>query len=68
MKMRSSFVCQQCGYESPSWMGKCPQCGEWNSLVETTKESTGSTPLRSKSFAGQGKRLVRVFTTPGKSE
>ncbi|MBI3576585.1 DNA repair protein RadA [Candidatus Gottesmanbacteria bacterium] len=39
MKVRSSFVCQQCGYESPQWYGKCPQCGEWNSLVETVKEA-----------------------------
>ncbi len=28
------FVCQSCGAESPRWMGKCPHCGEWNSLVE----------------------------------
>ena len=39
MKLRSSFVCQQCGYESPSWMGKCPSCASWNSLIETVKES-----------------------------
>ncbi len=38
MKVKSSFVCQQCGYETPQWYGKCPNCGEWNSLVETTKE------------------------------
>ncbi len=34
-KARSKFVCQQCGYESAKWMGRCPDCGEWNSLVET---------------------------------
>jgi DNA repair protein RadA/Sms len=28
------FVCQQCGAQQPRWMGKCPECGEWNSLVE----------------------------------
>jgi DNA repair protein RadA/Sms len=28
------FVCQQCGAQQPRWMGKCPDCGEWNSLVE----------------------------------
>ncbi len=38
MKLRSSFVCQQCGYKTPSWYGKCPNCGEWNSLVETVNE------------------------------
>lgn len=35
MKKYSKFVCQQCGYESASWLGKCPNCGTWNSLVET---------------------------------
>jgi DNA repair protein RadA/Sms len=28
------FVCQQCGSQQPKWMGKCPDCGDWNSLVE----------------------------------
>src|SRR5881397_1524525 len=28
------FVCQSCAYESRKWLGKCPECGEWNSLVE----------------------------------
>jgi len=30
------FVCQACGAESPRWMGKCPACQEWNTLVEET--------------------------------
>lgn len=30
------FVCQSCGAESPRWMGRCPNCGEWNTLVEET--------------------------------
>ncbi len=40
MKLRTSYVCQQCGYDTPEWYGKCPSCGEWNSLVEM-KESRG---------------------------
>src|SRR3989338_1182281 len=38
MKLRSSYVCQQCEYESPQWLGKCPSCDSWNSFVETVKE------------------------------
>lgn len=34
----SKFVCQQCGYESVGFLGKCPNCGEWNSLVEMVEE------------------------------
>src|SRR4026208_1577399 len=28
------FTCQNCGHQSGKWLGKCPECGEWNSLVE----------------------------------
>jgi DNA repair protein RadA/Sms len=31
----SKFVCQECGHEALSWTGRCPGCGEWNTLVET---------------------------------
>ncbi|MGJ9384582.1 DNA repair protein RadA [Salipaludibacillus sp. CF4.18] len=33
-KRKTKFVCQDCGYESAKWMGKCPGCQSWNSLVE----------------------------------
>ncbi len=33
-KVKKAFFCQNCGYESPKWLGKCPSCGEWNTLVE----------------------------------
>ena len=33
-KAKSVFFCQNCGAESSKWMGRCPQCGEWNTLVE----------------------------------
>ncbi len=38
MSLHSKYVCQQCGYESTGWLGKCPECGTWNSLVETVVE------------------------------
>lgn len=33
-KTKSAYVCQNCGNESPKWVGKCPSCGEWNTYVE----------------------------------
>lgn len=33
-KIKSAFFCQNCGYETPKWLGKCPSCGEWNTFVE----------------------------------
>ncbi|MBM4137245.1 MAG: DNA repair protein RadA [Nitrospira sp.] len=38
-KIRTFFQCQACGYTSPKWLGKCPDCGAWNSLVEEKKET-----------------------------
>ncbi|WHH61324.1 DNA repair protein RadA [Petroclostridium sp. X23] len=38
-KQKTIFICQDCGYESPKWMGKCPGCGEWNSLVEEVQQT-----------------------------
>ncbi len=34
------YVCQSCGYESPRWIGKCPNCGEWNTFVEELREKS----------------------------
>lgn len=33
-KVQSKYVCQNCGYESPKWIGKCPNCEGWNTFVE----------------------------------
>ncbi len=47
---KTIFVCQGCAYQSLKWMGKCPECGEWGSLVEErqspTLSSGGSMPAR----------------------
>ena len=40
MKKEIVFVCQSCGHRSGKWLGKCPECGEWNSLVEETSRKT----------------------------
>ena len=37
-KPRTSFVCQQCGASSPAYLGRCPGCGTWNTMVETIEE------------------------------
>jgi len=33
-KVKSAFFCQNCGHETPKWLGKCPSCSEWNTFVE----------------------------------
>lgn len=41
-KNKSVFFCNNCGYESPKWLGKCPGCGEWNTFVEEKVSVTKS--------------------------
>jgi len=42
---KSVFVCQQCGNESPKWLGHCPDCDQWNTYVETVvKHTPAATP------------------------
>ena len=55
-KVKSAYFCQNCGYETPKWLGKCPSCNEWNTFVEEviqkdipqvvafSKSKGGSTP------------------------
>lgn len=35
-KTKTVYFCNSCGYESPKWVGRCPGCGEWNTMVEET--------------------------------
>ena len=54
-KIKTVYVCQSCGTQSPRWMGKCPDCGAWNTMVEeqvekskdigSAKRQGGSEPL-----------------------
>lgn len=41
-KNKSQFFCQNCGHQSPKWLGKCPSCSGWNQFVEEETSSTGS--------------------------
>ena len=58
MKSRSEFICQQCGYHSSSFLGKCPECGSWNSLVET--EVSTETPKSKLQFPNIENSLVKL--------
>lgn len=46
-KIISQFVCQDCGNHSPRWLGKCPECGSWNSYVEEKVERSRKAVKRS---------------------
>ncbi|WP_368489117.1 DNA repair protein RadA [Clostridium sp. BJN0013] len=42
VKKKTIFICQQCGYQSPKWLGKCPSCNNWNSMIEEIKPTKGT--------------------------
>ena len=57
------FVCQECGAQAPKWMGRCTECGAWNSLVEervaeAAAAAAGDQPVRAV-FATSIRQAVR---------
>lgn len=43
-RSKNIYVCSECGYESSKWYGKCPSCGEWNTLEEQIRETVSTSP------------------------
>ena len=74
VKLKQQFICQQCGARFTKWMGRCENCGEWNSLVEQVAPAQGSSAVAKGSQAGtvlaaeqlgavrQGQELRRLGT------
>ena len=55
-KIKSVYICSQCGYESPKWYGKCPSCGEWNTMNEEIKDASKlSVSVKTRSFSEYSK-------------
>ena len=42
-KLKTIYVCTQCGETSPRWLGRCPSCGAWNTMTEDVVAAPGST-------------------------
>lgn len=43
MKSKTTYICRECGYKSPKWLGKCPGCNSWNTMEETLAVSEKKT-------------------------
>ncbi len=56
-KNKSEFICQNCGARSPKWAGKCPNCGKWNTFVESVIESEAAQKSALARSASSGKIL-----------
>ena len=57
---KTIFVCQQCGKESPKWLGHCPDCGAWNSFVETAVSLSRTSLNRPYSTGNKPQELSQV--------
>ncbi len=53
-KTRTRYVCSNCGSAQPKWMGRCPDCGEWNTLVETVVQEAAPGRPSATAVAGGG--------------
>jgi DNA repair protein RadA/Sms len=51
-KVRTKYICQQCGGEHSKWMGKCPDCGSWNTLEEVTEVPQSPVQQRRQALLG----------------
>ncbi len=49
-KTKTIYICSECGYENPKWLGQCPECGEWNTLNEEIRTISKESPIK-KSFS-----------------
>lgn len=65
-KTKTQFVCQDCGYESSQWMGKCPECGNWNTLKEFKTQTSKKTGKGVSQYAPTDitpKKLQEIIST-----
>ncbi|MFQ5715501.1 MAG: DNA repair protein RadA [Nitrospinales bacterium] len=56
------FVCQSCGYQTPKWLGKCPECGRWNAFAEESARVSPPRSGRLNSRSRQGERPVQPLS------
>ncbi|GHV83747.1 DNA repair protein RadA [Spirochaetia bacterium] len=61
----SVFRCSACGHEEPKWLGRCPECGEWNTLVESVSTSPSFTKVSGKTSVPQSLPLSAVDCEDG---
>lgn len=60
-KSKSVYVCSECGYQSPKWLGKCPSCNQWNTMEEEI-ENASSKPLSKSSSVSKVMALDEITT------
>ena len=59
-KEKTVWFCSSCGNESPKWMGRCPACGEWNTMVEKSVVTGKTAAVRVQSVVGGSSRPLKL--------
>ncbi len=62
-KLKSFYTCQVCGYSAPKWLGKCPECAGWNTLVEEKATSGGRKNLSIVSSSVKPSPITELYGT-----
>jgi len=63
-RRRVQYVCQNCGHASAKWLGRCPDCGEWNTFVEEVAAATRGGPRAAAAVAAQPVSVAEAATAP----
>jgi len=66
-KTHSQYVCQQCGYSQVGWSGRCPECGNWNSLVETIISTARSEKGKGRGIGTTSAKTISLNSIPLKN-
>ena len=66
-KKSTIFFCQNCGYESAKWLGQCPACKEWNTLVEETVVTEKAMEKAAERAALETEELINKCKVVGKA-
>lgn len=68
-KIKSVYICSECGYESPKWYGKCPGCNEWNTMNEEIKDTSKSAvKANSKVFSSSHTKPIMISSVTSEDE
>ncbi len=63
-KTKTYFFCSECGYQSSTWLGKCPECGKWNTFTEeVVKAESGKRKVESRQLQSAPKRIQDISTS-----
>ena len=59
-KQKTKFLCQQCGYESAKWLGRCPSCSSWNSFTEERDSFSDKKVLQQRQLTGFSSDVLKL--------